>query len=184
MRLEINGEGRIVIREVSDKALSYIDQERRKLVDPIYQHWVFSQNYDGTVYVTVTAEEDKTEIVRMIDGLIEGYGLTFTNAAAHLVCCWRRDLAYTTETERTNRERDAERKQIADLKRVLAEGCKNCVNFLRVQEGDEAEGYCTFGEKRHILERSPLSSKHGEYHGGIRYWGHKYYPCDQCKYMR
>lgn len=176
MRLEINGEGKPVLREVDDRAWAYIEGERSKLVDPKFQHWYFGeQRYDGTVYLTVWPQEDKAEFVSIIDKLIEEYGMTATKAAEQVLYAWRRDAAYAYATERTNREIKALQGEIEGLKRRLRGGCKGCPHFLFERKGDDEDGYCTANGKK------PLACAHVyPFRAGEPFRTVKFYPCETC----
>lgn len=175
MRLEINSNGKIVLREVKGAAVEYIESERKKLVDPNYQHWYFSRNYEGTVYVTATPYEDKTEFVELLDVLIDRHGLTVTESARHLLRAWRRDALTARESERTSGLIKGLEEQIKTLRRLLKEGCAGCE--YRVTDGDG----CRCALNGEWLHETPLSPRYGPKDGSC--WGTKYYPNENCKYL-
>lgn len=183
MTLEINKEGRIVIVDASEQAIAFIEERRQKLIDPVHQHWYFSRIYEGTVYITATAEESKDGFVEMIDILIADYGLKTTPATGHILSAWRRDVAYTNELKRQHAEQSESDTLIRSLKRLLAEGCRGCEYFAVSSDGDDENGYCFHGECAKRLENSRLSMENGFDRRGVRYFGLKYYPCDTCRYL-
>lgn len=187
MRFEISENGKLVLREVTDEAWEYITSEmKRLLTHPNYQHWYFSrERFDGSVYVTATPAEDKTEFMRIMDCLISDFGLEFTQASVHLIRAWRRDDAYAETASQWNAEKDAAEKQIKNLQRLLREGCNGCKHFRVEQIGDDADGYCTAGATPQKLESSLLRFEHGEWDADKKVYhpGRKYYPCSGCKYL-
>lgn len=188
MQFEISDNGKLVLREVTDEAWAYINSEmNRLLTNPRFQHWYFSrERYDGTVYLTITPEEDKAELVRIFDVLVQEYGLTSTESAFPLLRAWRRDAAYSRESERANEERRALEGQLKALKRIIEHGCKECGSFYSEQVGDDLNGYCMQGEERRELESSTLSCAHGEFDADkkVYHLGRKFYPCSGCKYLK
>lgn len=177
MRLEINGEGKPVLREVDDRAWEYIEGERRKkLMEPHGEHWYFGeQRYDGTVYLTVWPQEDKTEFVALIDKLIEEYGMTATKAAEQLLYAWRRDMAYALWSEDIQKDKKKLQDEIESLKRRLYHGCEGCPHFLFVRNGDDEDGYCTANGKKPLPVAFLYPCKAGEPFHTV-----KFYPCETC----
>lgn len=175
MRLELTSFGKIVLREVAGDAAEYIESERSKLVDPDYQHWCFSKNYDGTVYVTITPYEDKVEIVEQLDVLADRYGLTVSENMKTLLSAWRMEAMRAHENKKTNAEIRALESRINTLQRVLREGCEACTSFCFKEE----YGRCK--EDGKILHETPISPRYGPTDGSA--WGQRWYPHDGCKYL-
>lgn len=175
MRLDISIQGKIVLREVIGAAAEYIESERKKLADPDYQHWCFSKNYEGTVYVTATPYEDKTQLMELLDVLFEQYGLTLTEVTRHLLCAWRRDVLTAQEGERTSGLINGFEEQIKTLRKLLKDGCWGCENL--VTDGDC--GRCALNGER--LNETPLSPRYGPEDGSC--WGQRFYPHEDCKYL-
>lgn len=180
MRLEINSEGKPVLREVDDAAWAYIEGERNKLEDANYRHWYFGeQRYDGTVYLTVLPQEDKTEFVEHMDKLEQTYGLTATRAAAQVLYAWRREAACAYMAEKTNKEiRELEWK-IRRLKRIVSEGCEGCPCFVSERKGDDENGYCTANGRRILCAAAIYPFRAGEPFRKM-----KFYPNGACERLR
>ncbi len=175
MKLEINTNGKIVLREIYGEAADYIENERKKLVEPNYQHWYFSRNYEGTIYITATPYEDKTEFVAMLDELVDRYGLTVSEGARHLLCAWRRDVLTAQEGERTSGLIKGLEEQIKTLRKLLNDGCGGC-EYL-VTDGDCVR--CSINGER--LHETPLSPRYQPKDGSC--WGQRFYPHEDCKYL-
>ncbi len=183
MILDFNSKGALVLKEVTEEAWAYIQAERdRTNASP--EHWIFGrENYNGTVYVTATAEEDKTEIVRITDKLIRDYGMKTTVITAHALLFWRREAAQALGIKRLNEISARLEKRVWSLKRILLNGCNSCTSFREIPNADDSDGYCMATGKYKLLDGTPLSCEYGSVKKGVRYTGVKYFPCKECKYL-
>lgn len=180
MRLELRDDGAMLLRDVGDEAWEYINEERAKLPNPGWQHWLFSENrYEGTVYVTATPEEDKCELVRITDALIDKYGMELQGQALPVLQSWRREAAYAWHTSRNNESLYALKGQLDGLKAILKEGCVACGYFRLKRNGDGLDGYCEACGK--ALAQTIFDFGNGKTVDGISYPGTKYYPFSECK---
>ncbi len=183
MILDVDRNGNIVLREVSEAAWNYIQSER-ECTNTSPEHWIFGHEiYDGTVYVTVTPTEDKTEIVRITDKLIRDYGMKTTVITAHALLFWRREAAQALGIKRLNEISARLEKRVWSLKRILLNGCNSCTFFREIPNADDSDGYCMATGKYKLLDGTPLSCEYGSVKEGVRYTGVKYFPCKECKYL-
>ena len=175
--------GRIILQEVSDEAWMFLQSERQSV--GVYDHWQFGKDrYDGTVYITTTEYEDKTEAVRLLDKLIKDYKLKPTGQSIHILNAWRREAQYAKECERRSAWDKAREKYIYALRNALKRGCKCCKDFQEELHGDDVVGLCLYGQSVQELESSTVSPNHGEWDTtGEHYWGRKYYPFSKCRYL-
>lgn len=180
MRMEINPTGGVVLRDVTGEGAAYIDSERNKFVDPDdhYQHWIFSRNYEGTVYITVTPYEDKKKLVGMLNHLRENFGLTVSENARYVMHAWSMEAKIAMQQAEAQAQMLQFQNHIEKLKHVLREGCEGCENFCH--DGDC--GRCRADGKS--LIETPLSPRCAKTDkGGRSYWGERFYPHEGCKYI-
>lgn len=183
MELEFNGEGRLVLKNVTDEAWAYIEEERAK-ADDSWSFFLSHENYGGTVYCNATMYEDKTEIVRILGELIEKHGMTLSKPAEMLLYSWKEHVNSCTSCREWNAQERLLEQKNKKLKSVIREGCKTCRYFAgKWETSDDFIGYCTAGEKPVELDESPLSPEYGEDRKGTHFWGTKYYPHAKCAYL-
>lgn len=182
MILTVNSAGKLVIQDLTEGAKAYIEAERQKLHDPVYQHWFFSQVYGDTVYITTAPEEDKFYFVQHLDALsIMGMGTTETTK--HLLFAWRREAAHTVENMRSNAEIERLTAKARNLKIRLRQGCDGCKYFASYMDGDDACGECkAHGDARNI-DGIPAWTKF-ENKGGVSYPTYKFYPREDCIFLK
>lgn len=183
MELEFNGEGRLVLKHVTDEAWAYIEEERAK-ADDSWSFFLSHENYGGTVYCNATMYEDKTEIVRILGELIEKHGMTLSKPVEMLLYSWKEEVIFRASCTVMNAQERLLEQKNKKLKSVIREGCKTCRYFAGKWETcDDFIGYCTAGENPVKLDESPLSPEYGEDRNGTRFWGTKYYPHGKCAYL-
>ena len=182
MRLELNSAGKYVLRGVSVQAWEYIKAERERCGSP--EHFCFGrENFNGTVYITVTQYEDKTEIVQILNKFVFRYGLTTDDTTERVLNMWREDAEQAYASMRANEEKRAAELLVTHLKRIMREGCKDCTYFRSERCGDELNGYCTAMGKTE-LQAGALNFKDGLYMKGVQYMGTKFYPCESCIFLK
>lgn len=179
MRLDINSNGRMVLQGVSPQEWEHIKAMRKAATIDEFQLWVLSdRNFDGTVYVTVTEQEDKEEIVRVLKELNSTLGMEVSVLAGMIVSAWEREASARQAVRDAYNETISERNRSLDLAWLLKRGCKGCPNLKRWAD-DEA--YCCMGGKRVLLDCSAFLPQYGENKGGTLYWGRKFYPHANCE---
>lgn len=182
MTIDLSESGRLRLKGVSDADWMYIQTERLKNGDP--DHWLVGrERYDGLVYITTTDYEDKTGIVRFLDGLKDRQVIEISAQANRLLAAWRNEAKNAMDTEARNARLEGRARYIKALQNVLKKGCKGCPHFHEELRGDDAVGLCGAHGEAYELESSPVSPNHGEWRKGEHYWGRKYYPCTKCKYI-
>lgn len=183
MELEFNGEGRLVLKNVTDEAWAYIEEERAK-ADDSWSFFLSHEKYGGTVYCNVTMYEDKRDPVRILGELIEKYGMTVSKPVEMLLYSWKEYVDFCAESAVWRVREHLQEEKNKKLKRIICEGCKTCRYFAGKWETcDDFIGYCTAGEKPVELDESPLSPEYGEDRNGTRFWGTKFYPHEKCAYL-
>lgn len=174
LKLEINAEGKLVLRGVTGETWAYIEEKRRALFDPDHRHWYLSRELFGdTVYLTVTPYEDKTDFLEAFDGLIAKFGLEVSPAAEHVVTAWRLDAENAKNNALRREEMLALEEKIDRLTRLCKEGCASCSYFTAIAELRDKRGVCRCGEKPVYLRETVFSPIRED----------KYYPHDGCKYL-
>lgn len=182
MRLELNSDGKFVLHGVSAEAWELIVSERERVGSP--EHFCFGrESFDGTVYVTVTQYEDKTEIVSILNKFVLRYDMTTDEAGEKMLNAWREEAEQTYKIMRSNAEREAAERLAMRLKQIMRDGCRTCSYFRSERCGDDLNGYCTAMGKT-ALQESPLSFQNGKMVNGVHYMGTKFYPCDSCLFLR
>lgn len=175
LKMDINAEGGIVLRGVTDEAWEYIESERQKLYDADHRHWYFSrERFDGdTVYIKVTPREDKTEFLTVFERLKEKHGLEVSSAARKVLEAWRMDAENARNNARSYEERLALKKRLERYKRLLTEGCACCNSFHAEYGVGDKRGVCTCGEMPVYLRETVWSPIRED----------KYFPHEACKYL-
>ena len=184
MKLELNGAGRIVIRNITPDAFGYLEGVRQKVYDP-HGYWYFGCRIFGdSLYVDDCI--GSAEVKRHhIDVLVKDYGMKIDDSMKVVLNGWRAyeelSNAYDERCEKIKALNDG----IVAMQRVLRDGCKGCEKFEKVRDGDDLTGYCVQGETRTPLDESPLSFRYGEYgNDGVHYMGQKFYPHGGCKFLQ
>lgn len=178
MRLELLNNGVVAIRKVTADAMDYIDREREATPDAGHRHWLFSYNYEGTVYITATPYEEKKDLLRILDMLISHYGLIVSDNVKPMIDLWRRDELYAKQTYEANARAEALEGRLKSLQHLLKVGCEGCKNFC--YDGDC--GRCKLDGKE--LNETPLSFRNGKYdRQGVLHLGSKFYPHEDCKFL-
>lgn len=191
MRVEINTKGNIVIKEITERAMEYI----RKSLAAEY----FSEEINGTIYVNPPYAKPKENLIEVMKDLFFFHRMECSPAFQCLLDAWRSEerRAAHAEAELKHQEesknflvRETEqlRKQAGQsekLKELLRNGCKGCVHFRTNRFGDDINAYCCLIDIKPVrLDESPLSFRYGECRDGMQYMGTKYYPQENCKYLK
>jgi len=179
MRLELNSEGRLIIRDVTPETLEYIKRTR-----PHNQaYWYFGEKlYDGSLYLDGSGDG---ELLGYIKKLFTDYGMEIGATAKILLNNWER-IEYLRDTiETKNKKIDSLYSEINGLKRIFLKGCASCKRFEAVRDGDDWFGYCVQTDCRTKLDASPLSFDYGGYgKNGVYYMSQKWYPHNGCEYLK
>ena len=182
MLLDINSNGRIVIRDMTNEAWAYIEACRKNPM-PYRGHWCFGKElFDGTAYITTEPEQPKKEIAKILTVLEEEFGLEMTEAAKHVFVGWVREVHYSAAIDSANEECRRTRRKIDPIKTLALYGCSNCSD-LCIAEGDDRQGYCMAAGNAPLYDvmvygqGAPDSSS-------LIFMQRRYYPTEGCKYFR
>ncbi len=184
MRLELDGEGKLYIRNITDDAWDYISKVRRIAGDP--WEWYFSKTpYNGSVrvyYNPYNLADD--HLIGYLTELKEYYGMTCSAIENLLLATWRQLCKVRRNFVEINREKLKLEDNTLHIKKILSLGCNRCGNFRQVQDGDDLVGCCSQEEKLVTLSTIPLCLERGGFGtDGMCHLGQKYYPHSGCKYL-
>lgn len=185
MRLELDGEGKLYIRDITDDAWDYITKVRRIAGDP--WEWYFSKTpYNGSVrvyYNPYNFADDK--LMGYLEELTNFYGLQCSAAGKLLLQSWRAICETKRDFVEVNREKRNLEDNVQHIRKILSRGCSHCANFREEQYGDDSIGCCCVqGDVRIPLSTTPLCLEHGGFGtDGMWHLGQKYYPHSGCKYL-
>lgn len=103
MKLMFNVD-QLYIEDITEQAMSYIESERSKLIEPYHQHWCFARkcfyrNGKACMGITAYPKEDKTELVSHIEALIANYGLAVSDSAEPIYSLWLEEAKVFREIE-------------------------------------------------------------------------------------
>lgn len=184
MRLELDGNGRLYIREITDDAWDYITKSRKLAGDP--WEWYFSKEpYEGSVRVYYNSYNFADEnLMGYLNELERFYEMKCGAPEKVLLESWRQICKIQKGFTDVNRERLNLEERARLLKRFLSTGCNRCGNFREGRDGDDCVGYCSQGSIYVPLDQSPLCLAHGGFGSdGTWHFGQKYYPHSGCKYL-
>ena len=184
MRLELDGAGKLYIRDVTNDAWGYLTEQRRKAGDP--WEWYFAHAvYNGSVRVYYSSYNfaDK-ELMRHLITLIKRYGLGYNASVGLLLQSWQAMCVAQKNFAEWRKKHDALEVQTELLKAILCYGCNRCEDFCKVRDGDDMIGCCRRNGQLTRLTATPLCVEHGDRDRyGNYYLGQKFYPTSGCKYL-
>lgn len=184
MRLELDGEGKLYIRDVTDDAWDYITKSRKLAGDP--WEWYFSKApHNGSVrvyYNPYNFADDR--LMHYLGQIIGFYGMKYSASVGLLLESWRAICKMQKDLTEAIREKRGIEENSRQIKRVLSYGCNRCANFRQVQEGDDIMGCCSKEGKLVPLDSTTLCMEHGCFGlDGTWHYGQKFYPNSGCKYL-
>lgn len=184
MRLELDSEGKLYIRDITNDAWDYITKLRNLAGDP--WDWYFSKTpNNGSVrvyYNSYNFADDK--LMGYLDELIGFYGMQYSASVGLVLQSWRDTCARQKGFVELLRENRKLEDNIRYFRAILPSGCKRCGNFCIIRNGDDIEGYCRLDGKYIHLDYTPLSFAYGDFdNNGVGYMGSKYFPHKGCKYL-
>ncbi len=184
MRLELDNEGKLYIRGITDSAWDYITNARKLAGNP--WEWYFSKNpYNGDVRVYYNPYNlADGRLVSYLERLEKVYGMQCGVSEKLILESWREACERAAYFAQANKESMAFQKKLQQMKSCLDRGCAHCNGFSEMKEGDDIVGYCVHGGRQIRLDSSPLCMQYGGFGAnGMWHLGQKYYPHSGCKYL-
>lgn len=161
-----------MLREVPDEAWEYICDQRARFGSP--EHYVFGRLRErDSVLITVTVEEDKSEIVRVLCYLKDKYGIQFDYATQYIWDTWTWEVQAQRETYA--KRVDLKTETIRNMAQIIRYGCARCRYFVSERNGDDMDGYCKASGELKRVGDTPWHWEDGETVDGVRYMGQRYY---------
>lgn len=184
MTLELDGLGKLYIRNVTPEAWDYLTQKRYEEGYP--WEWYFAKALYGgdlRVYYNPNNFEDEW-LLYYLDELIKNYGLKCSMATDLLLRSWRALCESGKDFREVNQEKRELEGRVRRMRGFLDRGCAGCINFCETRDGDDLVGYCIQGDDETKLESSSFCMKHGRLgKDGLWHFGQKYYPHSGCKFL-
>lgn len=196
MRFEIGVDGALLLTGISDAAKDFLWTLKReawhefnRYGDQLWVNWFFTSQKDGSVTVKLSEQEYAGELVKIMEELAGRFDLDVTLAANEVLKSWQtmselQKKAVLDEEELQRKIAEFNRKA-SGLKLRVQAGCKRCEHFHECRLGDDTEGYCFANAGNPVrLAESALSFRYGENMGGVQYMGTKYFPHENCEYLK
>lgn len=184
MRLELNQEGKLYIKDITDDAWDYITKARNLAGNP--WEWYFSHEpHEGSVRVYYNPYNFADgKLLNYLDELTGFYGLQCSASEKLLLKSWRAICEIQRNLVDVNHEKIKFEDNARYMKKILSLGCNRCGNFRQVQDGDDVIGCCLQGGILVALSSTPLCMEHGGFGvDGLWHFGQKFYPHGGCKYL-
>lgn len=182
MILEITSNGRLAIKDVTESAWEYINTKRDSACLARDDHFCFSKNYEGTVYLNDQYQEDQEWLLREIDVIMKEHGLIISAHAKRILDSWREYICQENAIQRWYERAKTLKESCKTYFNHQAEGCAYCKFFAIEQDGDVDVGIC-----KHSNEELKFG---GQVSAGIVKGGNAkvtgfastWYPCENCYY--
>lgn len=173
MKLIANKESKYLVVGLTDEAISYIEEERKKVDD---RHWTFGKIVNGCCFVDVSPQEDKCEPVRLISRLLD-MGMETSELFRIMFGYWKVEALFAERQAELQRKIRALEETKNQMGRITQNGCDSCRSLEVIQKGDDETGYCSFcGQK--VNDQTVYRLKAGE-----PFMKNRYMPARGCKYL-